>query len=72
MILPHCDYLAHIIQKNLKKNDQEALLDAVGKVQFDLNPDKSYRSPKKTISVVDKHGTSYTITIEETRNVDKV
>jgi hypothetical protein len=72
MILAYCDYLAHIIQKNIKKQDMEGIIDSVGSVNFDLNPDGSYRSPKKTISVVDKHGTAYTITIEEKRNEHKV
>jgi hypothetical protein len=72
MILAYCDYLAHIIGKNLKKNDQDGLIDSIGKVQFDLNPDGSYRSTKKTISVMDKHGTAYTITIEEVRNDNQV
>jgi hypothetical protein len=68
MILAYCDYIAHIIQKNLKRNDLEGMIDSVGKVNFDLNDDGSYRSTKKVISVVDKHGTGYTITIEENRN----
>ena len=72
MILAYCDYIAHIIGKNLKKNDQEGLIDAVGKVQFDLNQDGTYRSTRKTISVVDKHGTAYKITIEEVRDEHKV
>lgn len=72
MILAYCDYLSHIIQKNLKKNDVEGFIDTVGKVQFDLNPDGSYRSTKKTLSVVDKHGTAYTITIEENRNDNRI
>jgi hypothetical protein len=72
MILAYCDYLAHVISKNLKKNDQDGLIDSIGKVQFDLNPDGSYRSTKKTISVMDKHGTAYTITIEEVRNDNPV
>ena len=72
MILPYCDYIGHIIQKNLKKGDENGIIDSVGKVNFDINPDGSYRSPKKTISVVDKHGTAYTITIEEKRNDNPV
>lgn len=68
MILAYCDYISHIIQKNLKRNDMEGMIDSVGSVKFDINPDGSYRSTRKTISVVDKHGTAYTITIEENRN----
>lgn len=68
MILAYCDYIAHIIQKNLKRNDTEGFVDSVGKVNFDLDPDGSYRSTKKTISIVDKHGTAYLITIEEVKS----
>lgn len=72
MILAYCDYISHIIQKNLKRNDMEGMIDSVGSVKFDINPDGSYRSTRKTISVVDKHGTAYTITIEENRNEHSV
>ena len=72
MILAYCDYIAHIIQKNLKKNDQDAMIDSVGKVQFDLNPDGSYRSTRKILNVVDKHGTAYVITIEERKDGNTV
>ena len=71
-MLAYCDYIAHIIQKNLKKNDVEGFIDNVGKVNFDLNEDGSYRSTKKTIGLIDKHGTGYTITIEENRNDNTV
>ena len=67
MILAYCDYLAHIIHKNLKRNDSEGIIDSVGKVAFDLSPEGAYQSTKKTISVIDKHGTAYIITIEEKR-----
>ena len=72
MILAYCDYIAHIIQKNLKRNDQESMIDSVGKVQFDLAEDGSYLSTRKIINVVDKHGTAYTITIEEKRDEHKI
>ena len=72
MILAYCDYISHIIQKNLKRIDQDAMIDSVGKVQFDLDRDGSYRSTRKIINVVDKHGTAYTITIEEKRDEHKI
>ncbi len=72
MILAYCDYISHIIQKNLKRIDQDAMIDSVGKVQFDLDRDGSYRSTRKIINVVDKHGTAYTITIEEKRSDQKI
>ncbi len=70
MTLPYCDYLAHTIQKNLKKNDENGLIQSVGKVQFDINKDGSYRSTKKTIEVMDAHGREYIVTIEERRRDD--
>jgi hypothetical protein len=72
MILAYCDYISHIIQKNLKRIDRDAMIDSVGKVQFDLDRDGSYRSTRKIINVVDKHGTAYTITIEEKRSDQKI
>ncbi len=72
MILAYCDYISHIIQKNLKRIDRDAMIDSVGKVQFDLDRDGSYLSTRKIINVVDKHGTAYTITIEEKRSDQKI
>lgn len=68
MKLAYCDYLAHTIQKNLKKNDIEGLVGSVGKVNFDIKEDGSYRSTKKTIELMDVHGKEYIITIEERRD----
>ena len=65
--LAYCDYIAHLIQKNLKANDatQEKLLSSVGNINFDLKPDGSYGSTKKTIQVEDRYGKKYLITVEE-------
>ena len=61
----YCDYIAHIISKELKANDAERLLSSVGRIQFDVDDDGAYRSTKKTVLVEDRNGKKYKITVEE-------
>lgn len=61
----YCDYIAHLISKELKANDTERLLSSVSRPQYDLAPEGAFRSTKKTIEVEDRNGTKYRITVEE-------
>mgnify|MGYP006294309475 CR=1 FL=1 len=61
----YCDYIASLIQSNLKANDTEKLLSNVGRTQLDLSPTGSFVSTKKTIEVEDRNGKKYRITVEE-------
>ena len=63
--LAYCDYIAHTISKELKANDSERLLSSVGRPQYDVAEDGSFRSTKKTIDVEDRFGKKYRITVEE-------
>ena len=65
--LAYCDYIANIIQKNMKYEDQKdmAMLSSVGKIQYDLNQYGSLASTKKTMIVEDINGKQYKITVEE-------
>ena len=63
--LAYCDYIAHLIQKNLIDLDSENLLDAVGKIQFHLNEHEEFASTMKTIDVLDMQGKAYRITVQE-------
>lgn len=65
--LAYCDYIAHTISKELKANDSERLLSSVGRPQYDVTEDGSFRSTKKTIEVEDRFGTKYRVTVEEVR-----
>jgi DNA-directed RNA polymerase delta subunit len=66
-MIVYCDYIANLIQKNLKFDDSRymSMLTSVGSMQYDLNPDGSFRSPTKTIMVEDINGNKYKITVEE-------
>ena len=64
-LMAYCDYIASLIQGNLKANDTEKLLSSVGRTQFDLSPTGSFVSTKKTIEVEDRNGKKYRITVEE-------
>jgi len=63
--IAYCDYIAHLIQHNLKFNDTERMLSSVGRTQYDTDPSGSFASTKKTIMVEDRNGKQYKITIEE-------
>jgi hypothetical protein len=63
--LAYCDYIAQTIQKNIKANDTEKFISSVGRVQFDLDENGSFRSTKKKIQVEDRQGKKYLITVEE-------
>lgn len=63
----YCDYIAHLISKELKANDYERLLSSVSRPQFDLTPTGGFRSTKKTIEVEDRFGKKYRITVEEVK-----
>ena len=65
-----CDYIAHTIQRDLKFQDSrdQQLLSSVGIVNYDLDKNGVFLSPKKTIKVEDIYGKVYQITVEELTN----
>ena len=63
--IAYCDYIATTISKELKANDHERLLASVGRPQYDLTPEGSFKSTKKTIMVEDRFGKKYRVTVEE-------
>ncbi len=63
----YCDYIAHIISKELKANDTERLLSSVSRPQYDLTESGAFATTKKTILVEDRNGTKYRVTVEEVK-----
>ena len=67
-MLAYCDYIAKVINDSLKKDaatEFRSLIGDVGKTQWDCGPNGEFLSTKKTISVVDKNGKCYRVTVEE-------
>jgi hypothetical protein len=69
-MLAYCDYIADTIRKGLVRdqweNPDRIQLDDIGPVKMDLHPTEGwFVSTKKTISMVDKNGKRYRVTIEE-------
>jgi len=62
--IPH--YIAKCIKDalNLPSNDPDTQILGVRKVTYDLNPDGSYKSDKKTLEVLDRNGYVYEVTIK--------
>jgi len=63
--LVYCDYIATLIHQTLLNRDTEALIDQVGKIQFDLGPFGEFCSTTKTIDVLDMFGKQYRVTVQE-------
>jgi len=66
MKLAYCDKIADTIQKALKQPDDDGIIAAVGKIEWDLHPTEGYfLSPKKSMIVHDMNGKAYSVVIEE-------
>ena len=63
--LSYCDYIASRIKILLSTQDPQGLIHSVGHMQWDLNEDKSFKSTKKTVEVIDMNNKKYRITVEE-------
>jgi len=63
----YSDYIAHLIKKFLSPADSagEQMLQDVSQIHWDLTPDGTFLSTKKTIFVTDEAGNKYRITVEE-------
>ena len=63
----YCDYIAHVISKELKANDVEKMLASVSSPKYDLTKSGEFASTTKTIEVEDRFGTKYRITVEQVK-----
>jgi hypothetical protein len=65
--LPIPGYIAKCIAVALNNpaNDPEDLIRGAGRVRFDLNNDGSYKTATKRITVQDKSGVFYEVTVKQ-------
>ena len=62
----YCDKIAASIKEALNASDPDGIIMGCGKVRFDLHPEDGYLvSTKKTMTVVDKNGKLYEVTVKE-------
>lgn len=62
----YCDKIAASIKDALNATDPDGIIMGCGKVRFDLHPEDGYLiSTKKTLTVVDKNGKLYEVTVKE-------
>lgn len=69
-MLAYCDYIAKVISEAMKKDSTRNVhtyIDNVGKTHWDLDEKGRFLSTKKTMSVIDKNGKAYRVTIEEVK-----
>jgi hypothetical protein len=66
-MLAYCDYIAKVISDSLKQDatKMRTYVDSVGKTMWDLGTNGEFLSTKKTMTVVDKNGKHYRVTVEE-------
>jgi hypothetical protein len=67
-MLAYCDYIADRIKKllDLEIGDNDTMIMSTGPINMDLHPTEGYfLSTKKTMSVTDRNGKAYMVTIEE-------
>jgi hypothetical protein len=66
-MLAYCDYMAKVINESLKKDAHVygTFVDSVGKVNWDLGENGEFLSTKKTMTVVDRNGKNYIVTVQE-------
>lgn len=72
--LAYCDYIADRIQKLIKREigDNDTMISSIGRVEMDLHPTEGwFQSTKKVITVHDKNGKAYVVTVEEAPMLDK-
>lgn len=69
-MLAYCDYIAKVISEAMKKDSTRNVhtyIDNVGKIHWDLGEKGEFLSTKKTMSVIDKNGKAYRVTVEEVK-----
>ncbi len=66
-MLAYCDYMAKVINESLKKDAHVygTFVDSVGKINWDLGENGEFLSTKKTMTVVDRNGKNYIVTVQE-------
>jgi hypothetical protein len=66
-MLAYCDYIAKVISEAMKKDADKysSYIDNVGKTHWDLGEKGEFLSTRKTMSVIDKNGKAYRVTVEE-------
>ena len=68
MNMAYCDYIAYTILQPALEKDRigEGIVQSVGKVNMDLEPEEGYMvSTSKWVDVVDVNGKMYRVTVEE-------
>lgn len=66
--LVYCDFIADRIRRGLQTADAKTLVAHVGPVKSDLSPESgAFLSCDKSLTVTDKNGLQYRITVEEVR-----
>jgi len=64
--LAYCDKIASVIKDALNGPDPDGIVAGCGKVHSDLHPDEGWlQSTKKSMTVMDKNGKFYQVTVEE-------
>lgn len=71
--LAYCDKIADTVRRALQQPDPDGIIaaDGVGRIQWDLDEQGAFRSPAKSITVYDRNGKAYIVSIQEAPLLDK-
>ena len=72
--LAYCDKIAFECKKALGAiagRDVDGIIQEVGSIEWDLDDNGAFNSPKKMLKVFDTNGKAYIITVEEAPFLDK-
>ena len=70
--LAYCDKIADTIKKAVSAADPDGIIADAGPITSDLDPVGGwFVSPKKTLTIHDRNGKAYVVTVEEAPFLDK-
>jgi hypothetical protein len=69
--LAYCDKIADTIRKALASRDPDGLIGEVGRIKWDLDEAGAFRSTAKSITVYDRNGKAYIVSVQEAPLLDK-
>ena len=69
--LAYCDKIADTIKKALASRDPDGIIAEAGRIQWDLDEDGAFRSTSKSITVYDRNGKAYIVSVQEAPLLDR-
>ena len=69
--LAYCDKIADTIKKALDSRDPDGIISEAGRIKWDLDSRGAFQSTAKSITVYDRNGKAYIVSVQEAPLLDK-